>query len=169
MVAALACLEDKSVDEVDVRKVQAQLLENGCYIMPYLDLPKDHKHFKSIQRIGATGILRGEGRNVGWANQTWFRTDDPLLVEELFVEEFYRGNLGLSAGPVTVSQLLNTLRHLGVYIPSDAQAWWAQHGLENFSDGRYVTRLEAAVLIDTLFHPFESYPVDFTGTLHKIR
>ena len=163
MVAALACLEDKSVDEVDVRKVQAHLLENGCYIMPYLDLPKDHKHFKSIQRIGATGILRGEGRNVGWANQTWFRTEDPLMAEELFVDDFYRGNLGLTDGPVSVGKLLDALRGLGVQIPADATSWWEQHGLENYSEHRPATRLEAAVLIDALFHPFETYSVDFNG------
>ena len=164
-VAALACLEGKSVDEVDIRKVQAQLLDAGCYIMPYLDLPKDHKHFKAIQRIGATGILRGEGRNVGWANQTWFRTDDQLLGEELFVEDFYRGSLGLTDGPVAVCELLDALRRLCVHIPSDASTWWAQHGLENFSLERNATRLEAAVLIDALFHPFETYPVDFDGAI----
>ena len=164
-VAALACLEGKSVDEVDIRKVQALLLDAGCYIMPYLDLPKEHQHFKAIQRIGATGILRGEGRNVGWANQTWFRIDDPLLAEELFVEDFYRGKLGLSRGPVTVGQLLKVLKRLGVNVPSDATSWWAQYGLENFSPERNATRLEAAILIDALFHPFESYPVDFSGVI----
>ena len=163
-VAALACLEDKSVDEVDIRKVQSQLLDAGCYIMPYLDLPKDHKHFKAIQRIGATGILRGEGRNVGWANQTWFRTDDQLLGEELFVEDFYRGSLGLTDGPVKVASFLNALRRLGVNIPEDAAAWWEQLGLENYYPRRSITRLEAAVLIDTLFHPF-SFPVDYTGAV----
>ena len=164
VVAALACLEDKAVDEVDIRKVQAQLLDAGCYIMPYLDLPKDHKHFKAIQRIGATGILRGEGRNVGWANQTWFRTEDLLLAEELFIDDFYRGNLGLANGPVAVCALLDALRGLGVQIPADATSWWEQHGLENYSEHRPATRLEAAVLIDALFHPF-SYPVDYTGSL----
>ena len=163
-VAALACLEDKSVDEVDIRKVQSELLEAGCYIMPYLDLPKDHKHFKAIQRIGATGILRGEGRNVGWANQTWFRTDDLLLGEELFVEDFYRGNLGLTDGPVKVASFLHALRRIGVDIPSDAAAWWDQHGLDNYYPRRSITRLEAAVLIDALFHPF-SFPVDYTGAV----
>lgn len=164
-VAALACLHDKSVNEVSVRNVQDELLEAGCYIMPYLDIPKDHKHFKAIQRIGATGILRGEGRNFGWANQTWFRTDDPLLAEELFVEEFYTGGLGLADGPVKVGQLVSVLRSLGVYIPAQTEQWWEKCGLESFDADRLVTRLEAAVLIDTLFHPFEVYPVDYTGRI----
>lgn len=49
-------------------------------------------------------------------------------------------------------------------IPADATSWWEHHGLEKYSEHRPATRLEAAVLIDALFHPF-SYPVDYTGSL----
>ena len=164
-VAALACLQGKSVDDVDIRQVQSCLLDAGCYIMPYLDLPKDHRHFKAIQRIGATGILRGEGRNVGWANQTWFRTDDPLLAEEIFIQDFYSDGLSLGYGPLTIGQLVGISRSLGVSPPRDLETWWEQIGLENFDIDRIATRLEAAVLIDTLFSPFETYPVDYTGAI----
>lgn len=164
-VAALASLYDKRVDEVDIRQVQTRLLDDGCYIMPYLDLPKNHKHFKAIQRIGATGILRGEGRNVGWANQTWFRIDDPLLAEEIFIQDFYSDGFSLGHGPLTVGQLVGISRSLGVSPPRDLEAWWEQLGLENFDMDRVVTRLEAAVLIDTLFSPFETYPVDYDGAI----
>ena len=164
-LAALSQKQGKPVDKVSVRQVQAALLDAGCYIMPYLDLPKDHKHFKAVQRIGATGILRGEGRNVGWANQTWFRTDDPLVAEEVFAREFYGGELGLGHGVVTVDKLVGMLRRLGVYVPANAESWWAQYGLEDYNPERPVTRLEAAVLIDSLFHPFENFKVDYEGNV----
>lgn len=164
-LAALSQKQGKPVDKVSVRQVQAALLDAGCYIMPYLDLPKDHKHFKAVQRIGATGILRGEGRNVGWANQTWFRTDDPLVAEEVFAREFYGGELGLGHGVVTVDKLVGMLRRLGVYVPANAGSWWAQYGLEDYNLERPVTRLEAAVLIDSLFHPFENFKVDYEGNV----
>ena len=164
-IAALAIKQEKNVDEVSIRKVQEALLEAGGYIMPYLDLPKDHKHFKAVQRIGATGILRGEGRNVGWANQTWFRTDDPLMAEEIFAKDFYGGDLGLGNGIVTVGRIVEMLRRLGVYIPAEAQSWWEKYGLENYDAQRPVTRLEAAVLIDALFHPFENFKVDYEGKI----
>ena len=164
-LAALSQKQGKPVDKVSVRQVQAALLDAGCYIMPYLDLPKDHKHFKAVQRIGATGILRGEGRNVGWANQTWFRTDDPLVAEEVFAREFYGGELGLGHGVVTVDKLVGMLRRLGVYVPANAESWWAQYGLEDYEPERPVTRLEAAVLIDSLFHPFENFKVDYEGNV----
>ena len=164
-LAALSQKQGKPVDKVSVRQVQAALLDAGCYIMPYLDLPKDHKHFKAVQRIGATGILRGEGRNVGRANQTWFRTDDPLVAEEVFAREFYGGELGLGHGVVTVDKLVGMLRRLGVYVPANAESWWAQYGLEDYDPERPVTRLEAAVLIDSLFHPFENFKVDYEGNV----
>ena len=164
-IAALSQKQGKNVDQVSIRKVQEALLESGCYIMPYLDLPKDHKHFKAVQRIGATGILRGEGRNVGWANQTWFRTDDPLMAEEIFAKDFYGGDLGLGNGIVTVGRIVEMLRRLGVYIPAEAQSWWEKYGLENYDAQRPVTRLEAAVLIDALFHPFENFKVDYEGKI----
>ena len=166
-IAALSQLDGRTVKRVPVRKVQAKLLEAGCYIMPYLDLPKDHRHFKAVQRIGATGIFRGEGRNVGWANQTWFRTEDPLLAEEIFHEEFYNAPLGLAKGPVKVGELFSVLKGLGLQVNPDTAAWWSSLGLENYDEGRVITRLEAAVVLDAAVDPFWMFGVDYDGNLRR--
>ena len=168
MLAAIACEDGRSVRRVAVRQVQQKLLEAGCYIMPYLDLPKDHRHFKALQRIGATGLLKGEGRNVGWANQTWFRAGDPLLVEELYVEEFYRGPIDLTGKEVSVGQLLGILRGLGAPIPaSSPETWWNGLGLENYDQSRTVTRLETAVVVDATVDLFSMFHVDYEGNLKR--
>lgn len=164
-VAALSQLKGQPVRKVSVREVQNILLENGCYIMPYLDLPMDDKHFLAVQRIGATGILRGEGRNVGWSNQTWFRTEDPLLAEEIYATDYYAGPLNLESGAVNVSGLLGALRSLGVNVPIEAEAWWTSIGLSDYDPERIVTRLEAAVVIDETLSPFDRYDVDYNGNL----
>lgn len=166
-LAALSQIEGKAVRKVGVRSVQEQLLEAGCYIMPYLDLPKEDRHFKALQRIGATGILRGEGRNVGWANQTWFRAEDPLLSEEIFAEGFYDGPIGLAEGPVKVGQLISALRSLGAAVPEDAAAWWETLGLEGFDTKRVATRLEAAVVIDASVDPFGMFEVNYNGNIER--
>jgi hypothetical protein len=163
--AAIAVEEGVPVREVSIRRVQSALLDAGGYIMPYIDLPKEHQHFAALQRIGATGILRGEGRNVGWENQTMFRAYEPLLAEEIHYKEFYHGHLALDRGEVSVAKLLEVLRALGAPIPSPAKEWWGALGLENFDPHRSVTRLEAAVVIDELFAPFEMREVDFDGNL----
>ena len=166
-LAALSQIEGRSVRKVDIRSVQAKLLDAGCYIMPYLDLPKDHKHFKAVQKIGATGLLRGEGRNVGWANQTWFRAEDPLLAEDIFAEGFYDGPLGLGEGAVTIGGLFNTLKRLGLPVHSATEAWWTSLGLENYNENRVITRLEAAVVLDAAFDPFSMLGVDYDGNIRR--
>ena len=166
-IAALSQIEGKTVKQVGVRNVQKSLLASGCYIMPYLDLPKDHRHFKAVQRIGATGILRGEGRNVGWANQTWFRADDPLLAEEIFTEGLYDGSLGLGEGPVTIGNMFAVLRGIGLPLHNANEAWWNGLGLDNFDENRVVTRLEAAVVMDAAFDPFSMFNVDYNGNFTR--
>ena len=164
-LAALSRLQNKPVQKVSVRSVQRVLLDAGCYIMPYLDLPKSHPHFKALQKIGATGILRGEGRNVGWANQTWFRADEPLLAEEIYAEAYYNGRLPLAAGPVKVGDFLNLLRMMGVPVPASAESWWAGLGLSDYNAGRIITRLEAAVAVDASIDPFNMFGVDYNGNI----
>ena len=164
-VAALSCKENRNVDRVGVRKVQSALLDAGCYIMPYLDLPKEHRHFKALQKIGATGILRGEGRNVGWANQTWFRADDPLLAEEIYPEGYYNGVLPFDEGPVKVGQFIEVIRRLGVPVPGNVSSWWENAGLSDYDAARTITRLEAAVVIDKAIDPFRMVGVDWFGNV----
>ena len=163
VIAALAADREVSVKEVSVRDVQSVLLDAGGYIMPYLDLPKSHPHFKAVQRIGATGILRGEGRNVGWENQTWFRTADPLLAEEIHAEGYYGGHTGLGNGPVSVGNLIQAVSALGGNVMPSAADWWSSLGLTDFNADRTATRLEAAVVIDAAFNPFNMYEVDYDG------
>lgn len=162
--AALSQIDGMSVRRVPVRKIQAALLDAGCYIMPYLDLAKDDPHFKALQKIGATGILRGEGRNVGWANETWFRADDPLLAEDIFAEDYHSGSLPF-AGPVKVGQFLGVLGALGTPVPEHAESWWSGLGLSDYDPGRVISRLEAAVVIDAAFDPFSMFDVDYDGNI----
>lgn len=164
-LAAISCKENRNVDRVGIRKVQSALLDAGCYIMPYLDLPKEHRHFKALQKIGATGILRGEGRNVGWANQTWFRADDPLLAEEIYPEGYYSGVLPLGEGPVKVGQFIEVVRRLGVPVPGNVSSWWEDAGLSDYDAGRMITRLETAVVIDKVIDPFRMFGVDWFGNV----
>lgn len=166
-LAALSIRQNSSVDRVAVRSVQAQLLMDGCYIMPFVDVPKDDAHFCAVQRIGATGILRGEGRNVGWENQTLFRPNEPLLAEEIYAVPFYAGDLGLDRGEVTIGELLGLVRSLGGEVPLLVEEWWCSLGLDNYSERRVATRLEAAVVVDALFAPFSLLDVDLTGNFKR--
>ena len=82
-LAALAVRGGAKISDIPVRDVQNTLLEAGGYLLPYLDVPRDHEWFKSLQRIGSTGIMKGVGKSSGWSNQTYFRANDVTLSSDL--------------------------------------------------------------------------------------
>ena len=162
-LAALAVIEGRTVREIGVRQLQEELLESGCYIMPYLDLQPDDRHFKAVQRIGATGILRGEGRNVGWSNETWFRAAEPLRGEDVFLSDLLPG-FNMASGDITVGDMISLIRGVGGAIPPGQEAqWWEKLGLEDYDPSRTALRLEAAVVIDAAFDPFGIFEVNYDG------
>lgn len=181
--AALCVERGCGIDEVPIRAVQRVLLESGCYIMPYLDLPENDRFFGAVQRIGAAGVLRGVGKNVGWSNQTWFRADDPLLYEELYLDGFVPDSVAAELaglrGSVTMEGLSGLLRPLaeksvqsgecGAEESSSAsedypERLWEESGAGPYRPEEKVTRLQAAVFMDCLFNPFD-VDVDYRGNL----
>ena len=145
---AMAALSAAAGREVTVRELQEELLDASCYLMPYQELEPGDKGFASVQRVGLTGILRGRGESIGWQNRTLFRPDDPLLLRDLYLEEYYGREYVDSDRVVTLFELC---RLLGVESP------------EAFD--RPLTRIDAAILIDTLADPFHSRNIDWTGKL----
>ena len=167
-LAAIARNEGKPVSSVKVRKVQQAILKSGGYLMPFLDLPKEHRHFKVLQRIGVTGILRGEGRQEGWANQTWFRAEDPLRAEDLYASDFSPVPLNFGKGELKIGDMLGLLEQLRGYLHAGGmtdEQWWESLGLKDYNPSRVMTRLEAAVVIDATFDPFWMFDVNYSGKL----
>lgn len=82
-LAALAAKNNIPVKAVDVRTLQNSLLTSGAYLVPSFDVKPDHPQFEAIQRIGATGILKGYGEAYLWANRTWFYPDSTISIGEL--------------------------------------------------------------------------------------
>ncbi|MEZ5038355.1 MAG: FAD-dependent oxidoreductase [Saprospiraceae bacterium] len=80
MVAALAAKQKKAPKDISIREVQDSLLSAGGYLMPFMDVLPADPAFKAIQRVGATGILKGQGIPYKWANQTWFYPDSTLSI-----------------------------------------------------------------------------------------
>lgn len=70
-LAAIAVKSHKHPSEVPVDEVQSLLLDRGCYLMPFLDLKPGEDGFRELQEKGVKGEVKGTGRSVGWANETW--------------------------------------------------------------------------------------------------
>ena len=150
IIAALAARQDIEPREVAVRDVQREVLAGGGYLLPFLDLPATHPHFGALQRVGVTGIIEGVGMTVGWENQTWFRAEKSISIEEL--------SRGLNRYDNTIPYVAESrnvtvgdICHHGSVTASEWSAW----GLEDFDLAREATRLECAVAIDHILKPFD--------------
>jgi hypothetical protein len=137
-------------------------------IMPYCDAGIHHRHFLSIQKIGATGILRGTGIPFQWANETRFYPDSLVNKEDLqlglndfgYPISLGKGNLTLGEGIA----LLADLQKMPFEKEKEAvKNNWNRWGLENFDLGRMVSRAELAVLLDKVIDPFGKKEIDLSG------
>ncbi|WP_420320172.1 FAD-dependent oxidoreductase [Flagellimonas sp.] len=169
-IAAIAIKEQKNTSEVSIRKVQQALLESKAYIMPFVDVTPDDKAFEAIQRVGASGILKGYGIPYKWANETWFYPK--RIVSEY---ELKNGLLPLypeiksihaSGNGVTPIFLKDMLGRIDKQITLDAiKQIWSSKGIEaTFSPSAQLDRQKVGVLIDSLLNPF-TFEVDFSGNL----
>lgn len=70
-LAALAIEKNCHPSAVPVREVQTRLLDQGCYLLPFLDLKPGEEGFRQLQMDGIEGKVKGQSRIVGWANETW--------------------------------------------------------------------------------------------------
>jgi len=192
VLSALAVLNHQQPRDVNVRKVQQQLLSAGAYIMPYIDVLYNHPHFISIQKIGATGILRGTGIPYKWANQTWFYPDSSVSVSELqkglqhFRQNFFSGNENFFSDSVfvtvydAVKLIANLARVFTGHMVSSKFPYadfnllkqtiadnWSNWTLKNFETDRQITRAELAVLLDKTVDPFMLERPDENGRINQ--
>jgi len=180
-LAALVVRQGREPRAVPVRDVQRTLLEEGAFLLPYLDVPPDHPQFARIQRVGATGILEGKGVPHQWANQTWFYPDFPIDAATLAqgLAEFERVEGPPADGrPLTVGEALKMLTDyreallkkdrvrfaaLDGKMPRPGPELWPALGLGAWDPDRRITRAEVAILVDVLIDPFTLKPVDHRG------
>ncbi|MFC3196092.1 FAD-dependent oxidoreductase [Parapedobacter deserti] len=168
-IAALAVERGVHPSQVPIRDVQAALLESRAYIMPYIDVPTEDPHFKAMQRIGATGIIKGVGVPYKWANQTWFYPERAISEYELVdgLRPFYPAlshYWDASGEPLTIRYLMEVMALCGRSVTIDElEGVWS--ALELQDDPTAVSQLDrrqAAVLVDYFHDPF-TIPVNFEG------
>ena len=173
VMAALSIQEDISPAKLGVRKVQSQLLNAGGYLLPYLDVPNNHPRFKVYQRIGATGILKGTGMNVGWENQTWFFPEKELTQSDLDHALSVMLVFDKISPPVSLrnNDILLWLINLHSSIsPNKLPPDWIKKiksvseflGVE-FAPMDNISRGNFAVLLDEIIDPFNRQPIDLYG------
>lgn len=163
-LAALAIKNDCPVDEVPVRDVQNVLLSTGGYIMPYLDVPNTDSRFAPYQRIGATGILKGEGKSVAWANETWLYADSVLT--GVAIDGFYElypeaKGVVSEKGTLLSGDVIKLIAAASGREPEDIAA---QCNIPLDKEA-VVSRGDFAVMVDSILDPFNSFSVALNGNM----
>jgi hypothetical protein len=173
VLAALCVLQKKQPRNISIRAVQNKLLNAGAYIIPYIDIPPDYQYFKVIQKIGATGILKGTGIPFKWANQTWFYPDSTITSGEFYedFEEYANDARKYSMELLEVESLLHTILNFSTKKIDLKKIInnWSKLGLENFNAKRPIKRFEIAVLIDYYLKPFETKQINHQGAFIKTK
>ena len=185
-LAALSVQQNLDAQEVPVRKVQLGLLNSNAYIMPYYDVSLSHNHFVAAQKIGATGILKGEGVPFSWANRTLFHPDSLVnrlaLIKDL--ADFYmlpsanKTHLTLLEAIDIIIEIAkknnlqlkqSTWNFNNKKILSDQiQNAWKQWKFGSFKVDMALTRIQFAQLFDATINPFELQQIDHNGEIKSI-
>jgi len=180
VLAVTAIQERVYPKNVNIRLVQQVLLDYGCWLMPYLDTNPSDEFFQEVQRIGTSGLMRGEGKAVAWANETWFYpnqtavkielTDALILlgydVNKADSSSLTRADLVLSlwnaldkpsANPVDldysdVKRNSELFKALSYFNSEDLNSMWLEQ--ETFGQNETVKRWELAVWLDKVFEPY---------------
>ena len=162
--------------------------------MPYFDVPLSHPHFEAVQKIGATGILKGQGVPTGWANRTYFHPDSLVKRTELakdmapyfLIQDNHQQKVTLSAAIDIIMQmakqalLLNHQKNNQKVQLNPNHSWnysdkksftlqiqtaWSKWKLGYFDEQMPLTRLEFAVLLNATIDPFNLKQVNHQGTI----
>jgi hypothetical protein len=173
LLAALSIKNRVDPKNISVRQVQQALLDANGYIMPYKDVTQKDRYFKAIQKIGATGLLRGVGVPAGWANATYFNSNEKVKLDEFSItwnkkfatHSLKSGNdLNVSDALFIAAKLSNTSEEK---IKSSFELKWKSIGLENYDLQRPILRYELAAILDQ-YNVFNIFDVDIYGNFTKL-
>lgn len=171
-MAALCIQQQKQPAQLKVRDVQQQLLRANGYIMPFIDVPTTDPQFSTIQKIGATGILKGTGVPYMWANQTWFYPEQPISGYELVqgLRLYYpalKTYWAASGEMLTIAELVKILKAISVVTDEQQlikELTDASINLPRDKPAQSLNRRAVAELLDKHLHPFEK-SITISGSL----
>jgi len=167
IAAAMAAKTGAAPASLPVREIQQHLVEQGGYLIPSYDISTEHPQFAAMQRMGACGIMRGQGEPYKWANRTWFYPDSTMALQHLIdhINDLTKLQIEVAgASEVTGESLIQVIKQ------------WQQAG-DDLSARKEVldllrsatslqtalTRSTIALVIDAVMNPFRQLSIDLQG------
>ena len=173
LLAALSIKNRVDPKNISVRQVQQALLDANGYIMPYKDVTQKDRYFKAIQKIGATGLLRGVGVPTGWANATYFNPNERVKFDEFnisWTKKFPDFKLSQTYELSILDAIFiasNLSKRSIKIINNEFELKWKSIGLENYDLQRPILRYELAAILDQ-YNVFNIFDVDIYGNYTKL-
>jgi hypothetical protein len=170
---AVQSIKDKvAPEDISVRKVQQTLLNANGYIMPYIDVDQNVKYFQAVQKMGATGLLKGVGVPSGWANATYFYPNKNVSLTEFLKTWSLKYNYKQDElnDKMTIKDALNFASQLSGKTINQLIAGfkekWGFIGLTDFNLSRSITRIELAAILNE-YDVFNKFNVDIFGRFYE--
>ena len=182
-LAAQSVQQNLDAQNIPVRKVQLGLLNSNAYIMPYFDVPQNHPQFIAAQKIGATGILKGEGVPYSWANRTLFHPDS-LVDRSALVHDIAELCILTPKQQtyLSVSDAIDIIIEIAKNhsLTTKSSSWnlsnkklltnqiklaWQRWKFGSFNTNIHLTRIQFAQLLDATINPFELLQIDHNGKI----
>ena len=166
LVGAIAVQTKISPKDLDLRLIQEKVLEANGYLLPFIDVKPNYPHFKSIQKISATGLLKGHGVPYKWANQTWFYPDSTIQAAAFYENiKGYDSTFKWSAKPNELLTIGATRDLLFEWIKTENGELYRNKGQfqdkikanwesNNFESNRPITRAELAITFRRIYSSF---------------
>lgn len=169
ILAATAIQSEHPLQKVSIREVQKRLVNQQGYLMPFIDVPLSDPHFKTIQRIGATGAIKVVGVPYLWANQTWFYPDQKVSEFEFVdgIRDYFpelKEYWGASGDILTGPRFLEILRLIGLNVSEKEleEVFIKNELVFNFDQELGFNRRQLAILLEELTD-ITSIEVDWSG------
>jgi hypothetical protein len=172
LLAAQSIKEGVAPKNVSVRNLQAILLEANGYIMPFVDVKQNSPYFKAVQKIGATGLLKGEGVPNGWANTTFFYPEKYISYADFASvwQKKFNYSKKISEHDMTIEDAADfaaqlSSKSLNEILPS-FKIKWDTLKLTQFDLNRKIKRIELAAILNE-YDVFNQFNVDLFGFFIK--
>ena len=168
LLAAQSVKDDLAPKKLSVRKLQNILLDANGYIMPYVDIKQNSPYFKAVQRIGATGLLKGVGVPNGWANTTYFYPEKNISFAD-FVSTWkmkFEYPYNIIEHDMTIEDAVNFAAILNGKNRNEIlpgfKTHWNTLNLVDFDLKRSIKRVELAAILNE-YDVFNQFNVDVFG------
>ena len=167
--AAYCAFFKTTTDKIDIRTLQGELLAYHGQLIPFQDIKIDDLNFSSIQRIGATGLLKGINNNDSFEFSPDQRVSskeiEPIILALYTRSQIWFNNKNIEE--ITLTDLLSLIKFIalkGDELEVDVKKGWKQrfHFSGDYTPDNHVSRRQMAVLVDYYLKPF-NVTIDNTG------